>query len=133
MVIDTSAVLAILQDEPERRLYNERIEAAAIRRLSAANFVEASIVIEARYGPPGLLAFDRLLQTADIRLADVDVAQAAAARVAFSRYGKGRHPAGLNFGDCFAYALARVRAEPLLFRGANFSRTDIQPAMPDDS
>jgi ribonuclease VapC len=96
MVIDTSALLAILQDEPERRLYNERIEAAAIRRLSTASFVEVSIVIEARYGPPGLLAFDRLVEAADILLVDVDAAQARTARTAFSRYGQGRHPAGCS-------------------------------------
>jgi ribonuclease VapC len=89
MVIDTSALLAILQHEPERRLDNERLEAAAIRRLSTASFVEASIVIESRYGPSALLAFDRLLEAADIRLVEVDAAQAYAARVAFSRYGKG--------------------------------------------
>ncbi len=129
MVIDTSALLAILQDEPERRLYNERIETAAVRRLSTASFVEASIVIEARYGPPGLLAFDRLLHVADILLVEVDAAQASAARTAFSNYGKGRHPAGLNFGDCFAYALARVHAEPLLFKGDDFGQTDIVPAV----
>lgn len=133
MVIDTSALLAILQDEPERRLYNERIEAAAICRLSTASFVETSIIIEARYGPPGLLAFDRLCEAAGILLVDVDAAQARAARTAFSRYGKGRHPAGLNFGDCFAYALARVHAEPLLFKGADFAQTDIQPAIPFDA
>lgn len=129
MVIDTSALLAILQDEPERRRFNERIEAAADRWLSTASLVEASIVIEARYGPPGLLALDRLIATADIRLVEVDVAQANVARTAFSRYGKGRHPAGLNFGDCFAYALARVRAQPLLFTGSDFDQTDLESAM----
>ncbi len=130
MVIDTSALLAILQDEPERRRFNERIEAAPVRRISTATFVEASIVIEARFGPPGLLALDRLLEAADIQLVEVDAAQARVARTGFSRYGKGRHPAGLNFGDCFAYALARVRAEPLLFKGINVGQTDVEAAIP---
>lgn len=124
MVIDTSVLLAILQDEPERRAFNEAIEAADSRVMSVANFVETSIVIEVRYGAEGLRDLDLFLDRSGIELAPVDVEQAREARLAFSRYGKGRHPAGLNYGDCFAYALARVRREPLLFKGADFSRTD---------
>ena len=125
MVIDTSALLAILQDEPERRSFNEAIEAAASRIMSVANYVEASIVIEARNGAEGLREFDRFIDLAGIELAGVDVEQGKVARDAFSRFGKGRHPAGLNFGDCFAYALARVLAQPLLHKGDDFSKTDL--------
>jgi ribonuclease VapC len=126
MVIDTSALLAILQDEPERRAFNEALEAADSRVMSVASFVETSIVIEVRYGAEGLRDLDLFLDRAGIELALVDVEQAREARLAFSRFGKGRHPAGLNYGDCFAYALAKVRREPLLFKGADFSQTDAE-------
>ena len=125
MVIDTSALLAILQDEPERRAFNEAIEAADGRAMSMANFVEASIVIECRYGAEGVRDLDLFLERAAIELVDVTLAQGHAARRAFARYGKGRHTAGLNFGDCFSYALAAERGEPLLFKGTDFSKTDI--------
>jgi ribonuclease VapC len=128
MVIDTSALLAILRDEPERRSYNESIEAADSRVMSVATFVEVSIVLEARYGAEGLHALDRFIERAGIDLAPVDLEQARVARDAFSRFGKGRHAAALNFGDCFSYALARVLGEPLLFKGGDFSRTDIRPS-----
>ncbi len=125
MVIDTSALLAILQDEPERRAFNEAIESADARALSVANFVEASIVIEVRYGAEGVRDLDLFLERASIELVDVTVAHGHAARRAYARYGKGRHPAGLNFGDCFAYALAVDRSEPLLFKGTDFGKTDV--------
>lgn len=125
MVVDTSALLAILQDEPERRSFNEAIEAADSRRMSVATFVEVSIVIDARLGAAGQRDLDLFLERAAIELVDVDVEQARTARRAFTRYGKGRHPAGLNFGDCFAYALAAVLGEPLLFKGEDFSKTDV--------
>jgi ribonuclease VapC len=130
MVIDTSALLAVLQDEPERRRFNESIELADSRLMSAATFVEVSIVTESRFGTEGLRDLDRFIERADIELVPVDVAQARVAREAFSRFGKGRHAAGLNFGDCFAYALARVLGEPLLFKGEDFSRTDVGPFVP---
>jgi ribonuclease VapC len=125
MVIDTSALLAILQDEPERRSFNEAIEAAESRLLSVASLVEVSIAIEARYGNDGLRELDLFLDRAAIELVPVDAEQARLARLGFSRFGKGRHRAGLNFGDCFAYALARVRDEPLLFKGDDFPQTDV--------
>lgn len=125
MVIDTSALLAILQDEPERRAFNEAIEAADSRALSVANFVEASIVLEARYRAEGVRDLDLFIERAGIELVDVSAAQGRAARRAFSRYGKGHHAAGLNFGDSFAYALATERGEPLLFKGTDFSKTDV--------
>jgi len=130
MVIDTSALMAILQDEPERRALNEAIEAADSRAMSVATFVEVSIVIESRYGTDGLRDLDLFLDRAGIELVSVDVEQGKVARDAFSRFGKGRHPAGLNLGDCFAYALARVLGEPLLYRGDDFSRTDVITFVP---
>ena len=128
MVIDTSALLAILQDEPERRAFNIAIEEAAERVLSVASFVEASVVIEARYGLEGVRELDAFLDTAGIDLVPVDAEQGRLARAAFSRFGRGRHRAGLNFGDCFAYALAASRGETLLFKGDDFAHTDITPA-----
>jgi ribonuclease VapC len=128
MVIDTSALLAILLDESERRSYNESIEAADSRVMSVATFVEVSIVLDARYGAEGLRPLDRFIERAGIDLVPVDLEQARAARDAFSRFGKGRHAAALNFGDCFSYALARVLGEPLLYKGEDFSRTDIRPS-----
>ena len=128
MIIDTSAILTILPDEEERRHFNEAIEAAATVRLSTATYVETSIVIESRFGAAGLQDLDRFIEFAGIELVSVDTKQAKAARAAFSTYGKGRHPASLNFGDCFSYALSWVFGEPLLFKGNDFSRTDIVPA-----
>jgi len=125
VVLDTSALLAVLQDEPERRSFNEAIEATDSAALSVAAFVEASIVIEARHGADGLRALDRFIERAGIVVAAVDLEQGKVARDAFSRFGKGRHAAALNFGDCFSYALARVLGEPLLFKGEDFARTDV--------
>ena len=126
MVIGTSAVLAILLNEPERREFNEAIEAADSIGISAATFVETSIVLEARFGSDGVRDLDLFLSLAKIELVDVDVEQAHAARQAFSEFGKGRHSAGLNFGGCFSYALAKVRGERLLFKGDDFPKTDIE-------
>lgn len=128
MVIDTSAILAILHDEPERRAFNEVIEAAHEGRLSAASFVETSIVIDVRYGSDGPRDFDLFLAKAAIDIHAVDTEQARAARQAFRDYGRGRHAAALNFGDCFAYALAVELGEPLLFKGTDFAQTDVTPA-----
>lgn len=128
MVIDTSALIAILQDEPERAEFNRAIDAAERRALSVVSFVEASMVIETRYGADGVRDLDLLIAKAGIELVAVDTNQAHAARNAFRIYGKGRHPAGLNFGDCFPYALARTEGEPLLFKGLDFSQTDVAVA-----
>jgi ribonuclease VapC len=130
MVIDTSALLAILLDEPERRTFNEAIEAAESRVMSAATFVEVSMVIESRFGAEGLRDLDLFIERAGIELAAVDPEQAHVARRAFSQFGKGRHPAGLNYGDCFAYALAMVLGEPLLYKGEDFRQTDVTPFVP---
>ena len=128
MVIDTSALLAILLNEPERRRFNETIEAADSSVISIASFVETSIVIETRLGAEGLRDLDLFLGVAGIALVEIDIEQGHAARRAFSEFGKGRHPAGLNFGDCFSYALAKVRGERLLFKGDDFAKTDIERA-----
>lgn len=125
MVLDTSGLLAILLDEPERRAFTEAIEFAESRSLSAASFVEVSIILEQRHGAEGVRALDRLLAAAGVTIVAVDVEQARIARDAYQKYGKGRHAAGLNFGDCFAYALAMSRSEPLLFKGHDFPLTDV--------
>jgi ribonuclease VapC len=125
MVLDTSALLAILLDEPERRVFTEAIEAAEARLFSAPSFVETSMILESRHGAEGVRALDRLLAAANVEIVAVELAQAQAAREAFRQFGKGRHPAGLNFGDCFPYALAKCRGEPLLFKGGDFSKTDV--------
>ncbi len=130
MVIDTSALLAILQNEPERRRFNESIEAADSRVMSVATFVEVSIVIDSRYGAEGLRDLNLFIGQAGIEFAAVDVEQARVACTAFSRFGKGRHAAALNYGDCFSYALAQVLGEPLLYKGDDFSRTDVTPCVP---
>lgn len=124
MVIDTSAIVAILQGEPERRSFIEAMEDAASLRMSAATFVEVSMVIEARYGAEGVRELDHFLDRAGVEIVPVDIEQARAARTAFSRFGKGRHPAGLNHGDCFSYALAVVTGERLLCKGGDFAQTD---------
>ena len=125
MVLDTSAMLAILQDEPERRQFNEAIEAAETRSLSTASFVECSMILESRYGADGIRDLDLFLAKAQVSLIAVDEEQAELARRAFRQYGKGRHPAGLNFGDCFSYALAQSLNEPLLFKGNDFRQSDV--------
>ena len=125
MVIDTSALIAIFQDEPERRSFYLAIESADTRLLSAASFVDSSLVIETRVGADGIRDLDLFVAKADISIEPVDTDQAYVARQAYSQYGKGRHPAGLNYGDCFTYALAKLSGEPLLFKGHDFSKTDL--------
>jgi len=129
VIIDTSALLAILQDEPERRIFNEIIAAKEERSISVAAFVEISIVVEARFGSEGIRDLDHYLTTARIDIVPVDIEQGRLAREAYRLYGKGRHPAGLNFGDCFSYALAKSSARPLLYKGKDFSQTDIESAV----
>jgi len=132
MVIDTSALLAILQDEPERRSFNEAIEATARRLMSAATFLECSMILESRYGAEALRDLDHFIARAQITIVPVDVEQARIARDAFRRFGKGRHPAGLNFGDCFSYALSSALTAPLLFKGRDFLQTDVLHERPPE-
>jgi ribonuclease VapC len=125
MMVETSALLAIFQRESERRSFIEAIEFADLVRMSVASFVETSIVIESRYGTEGLHELDRFISRANIKLIPVDQEQAQLARSAFSRFGKGRHRAGLNYGDCFSYAAAISLGEPLLCKGDDFIHTDV--------
>ena len=125
MVLDTSALVAILQDEPERRALARAIRDATARRISAATLVEAGVVMEGRHGDAGRRALDALLGRASVGVVPLTAAHAALARDAFRRFGKGRHPARLNYGDCFSDALARALGEPLLFVGDDFGQTDV--------
>lgn len=130
MVIDTSALAAVLFDEPDRARYTRALADAAVLVVSAATLVEAGIVVEARLGEPGGRELDLLLHRAKVGVVPTDEEHALIARAAWRRFGKGRHPAGLNYGDCFSYALAIQRDEPLLFKGDDFSATDVRPALP---
>jgi ribonuclease VapC len=130
MIIDTSALIAILRDEPEAAACARAIETAPVRRLSAVTFVEAAAVIDGSRDPVASRRFDDLIAEARILVESVTEAQARVARDAYRDFGRGSgHPANLNFGDCFAYALARVTGEPLLFKGDDFSHTDVAPAL----
>ncbi|WP_411035131.1 type II toxin-antitoxin system VapC family toxin [Shinella sp. BYT-45] len=130
IVLDTSALVAILTDEPERRAFNEAIERAATRVMSAATLLEAKMVLFARYGGTGVNALDAFVLRANIRVEPVTAAQAELAFDAFRRFGRGTgHAAHLNHGDCFSYALARENAAPLLFKGGDFGQTDIETAL----
>ena len=126
MVIDTSALVAIFLGEPERPQFLEAITQSGTSRMSAANVLEAGIVLEARRGEAAGQNLDVFLQQANAEIVPVDAEQAAIARRAWRMVGKGRHPAALNFGDCFAYALAKFLNEPLLAKGNDFTQTDIK-------
>ncbi len=125
MVLDTSALVAMLSDEAEAERFEAAVEGDPVRLMSTASYLETAIVIETRFGEPGGRELDLWLHRAAVDLVDVNGGQADAARFAYRRYGKGRHRAGLNFGDCFSYALAKVSGEPLLFKGDDFVHTDI--------
>jgi ribonuclease VapC len=129
MVIDTSAIVAVLLNEATAARIAQLIETSSPRLVSAANLLETSIVIESRKGEPGGRELDLLLYRARIDIVPLDQDQAEIARIAWRRFGKGRHPAALNYGDCFAYALAKSRRLPLLYIGDDFSQTDIETAL----
>ena len=129
VIIDTSALIAILRDEPEAAHCARAIESSAVRRLSAANFVEAAAIIDGSRDPVASRRFDDLIKEAQIIIEPVTEVQARIAREAYRDFGKGSsHSARLNFGDCFAYALAKVTGEPLLFKGQDFAHTDVAGA-----
>ncbi|MDQ3689492.1 MAG: type II toxin-antitoxin system VapC family toxin [Chloroflexota bacterium] len=129
MIIDTSALIAILRDEPDARRFAEAIESASERRISAATYVELGAVIDGARDPVASRRVDELLAAASVVIEPVTEEQARIARAAYRDFGKGSgHAAGLNFGDCFAYALARETGQTLLFKGEDFARTDIEPA-----
>jgi ribonuclease VapC len=129
MVVDTSALVAILLREADAALFDKVLVDAEARLMSAVTRVELSFVIEGRKRQAGRADVERLLDETDIDIAAVTPQQAELAIEAFRRYGKGRHPAALNIGDCFAYALAKATGHPLLFKGDDFAQTDIRPAL----
>ncbi len=129
MVVDSSAVLAILFNEPERDLFSDALAAGRVRLMSSVNVLETAVVISSRKGPRGARELDLLLHRAEFEVVSFTADHFRFARDAYERYGKGRHPAGLNLGDCCAYALARHTGHPLLFKGDDFPRTDVARAL----
>ena len=130
IVLDTSALVAILFDEPERARFRSELDRAGGGLLSAASWVELSMVVEGRKLAAGRALVERFLAVTHIEIVAVSAAHAEIAIDAFRRYGRGQHPARLNFGDCFAYALAKAARLPLLFKGDDFAHTDIISAVP---
>ena len=128
MIVDSSAILAILFNEGDADRYARAIADADACRISAANFVEVAIVVEAQTKASGSRQLDAFFRRAGIVIEPVTEEQAHLARQAYTDFGKGRHRAGLNFGDCFAYALAKATDEPLLFKGQDFKKTDVASA-----
>lgn len=131
IVVASSAFVAIVKNEPEHEMFKRRIQADGEARMSAANYLEAAMVCEGGEASPGRVIFDRefhILNQLGLALVAFDYTQAEFAREGFRRYGKGRHPAGLNFGDCFAYALAKALDAPLLYKGRDFDTTDLKRA-----
>jgi ribonuclease VapC len=130
MIVDTSALLAVLLREPEAASFAAAIESAEASRLSVASYLEAAIFVDRHGDEVRRAMLDTFLEEFSIQLEPVTVEQVRVARQAFQWFGKGIHPAALNFGDCFTYALAKVTREPVLFKGNDFSRTDLVPAVP---
>jgi ribonuclease VapC len=128
MILDSSAVIAILRAEPEARDFTVAMMSSGSRRVSAVNYVEAAVVIDSERDALASRRFDDFFRTTRITVEVVTPEQAHIARQAYRDFGKGRHKAGLNFGDCFAYALAKDLDEPLLFKGKDFSHTDVERA-----
>ena len=128
MIVDTSAIVAILYRESEAQTFAQRIHDADVCRISVASYVELSIVVQTQLGAEGMRQADAFLRRAGIAMEPVTARQGELARQAFFDFGKGRHKAGLNYGDCFSYALAKATGEPLLFKGEDFSQTDIAAA-----
>lgn len=126
MVIDSSALIAILLEEPEARAFAEAIAADPKRLVSVFTFLETGIVIEAKKGEAGGRELDLLMHRAGIKIIEMDSGQVDLARSAWRSFGKGHHPAGLNIGDCCSYALSKYSGEPLLFKGNDFSKTDVE-------
>ena len=129
MVVDSSAVLAILFNEPERDLFSDALAAGRVRLMTSVNVLETAVVVSSRKGSRGARELDLLLHHAEFEVVSFTADHLRLARDAYERYGKGRHPAGLNLGDCCAYALARHTGYPLLFKGDDFPRTDVMRAI----
>jgi len=130
MVLDTSAVVAIIRKEAESKMFASAIENAPLCLLSAGSLLEASIVLETALGPEGVREMDAFIASAAVEVQAFDAEQAIIAREAYHRFGKGHHPAALNLGDCFAYALAMATGYPLLYKGNDFEKTDVASAAP---
>ena len=128
MIVDTSVIIAILRDESDAEELADALDSANVRRLSAASYVEAAVVTDGNRDPVLSRRLDSLLQQSLIDIEPVTVEQARIAREAYKDFGKGRHRAGLNFGDCFVYALAKDKGEPILCKGEDFKRTDLDVA-----
>ena len=131
MILDSSAILAIVLREPDRFRYVDALLAGAPRRMSVANWLESTMVVDRRGSALSISHFEEFMRGAAIELMPVSVSQASIARLAWRTFGRGIHPARLNYGDCFAYALAKESREPLLFKGNDFAQTDIEPALKD--
>jgi ribonuclease VapC len=127
-VIDTSALVAILIGEPDAEEFEDAIDGDPTRLMSVASVLETSIALENRHGEAGGRELDLLVHRLPIQVAAVDTEQLEWARMAFRKFGRGRHAASLNFGDCFSYAPAKVTGEPLLYKGGGFGKTDVVPA-----
>ena len=128
MILDTSAIVAVLYREPEAEIFSQLIHDAETCRISVANHVELFMVVERQMGPEGARQAEAFLRRIGVVVDPVTIAQGELARQAFLDFGKGRHKAALNYGDCFSYALAKALGEPLLFKGNDFSQTDIRAA-----
>lgn len=128
MILDSSAIVAVLRAEPEAREFSRAISSAERCHISAANYLEAAVVIDSTKSAISSRRFDDFFRASRIAVEAVTPRQAEIARAAYRDFGKGRHKAGLNFGDCFAYALAKEMDEPLLFKGTDFARTDVEVA-----
>lgn len=130
MIVDTSAIIAILRNEPDAMAFAQAMEQASIRRISAATYVECAAVIDGSRDPVASRRFDEFFREAELIVEPVTEKHAKIARQAYRDFGKGSgHPAQLNFGDCFAYALAHETGEPLLFKGGDFTCTDLISAL----
>ncbi len=129
MVLDTSAIIAILQNEPGSDRLVESMEKAGVLRISAASVVEAGIVMFSRFGDAGEIEVDQFIHRLGVSVIPVTELHAEQARTAYRRYGKGHHPARLNYGDCFSYAIAVSLQEPLLFTGEDFAKTDVRTVL----
>jgi ribonuclease VapC len=129
MILDTSALVAILYKEPEAAAFVQAIHDADVCRISVANYVELAMVVESQLGPEGMQQAQAFFRRAAIAIEPVTIGHGELARQAFLDFGKGRHKAGLNFGDCFSYALAKATGEPLLFKGSDFGHTDIEAVL----
>jgi ribonuclease VapC len=131
VIVDSSALLAVILNEEDEPKYSAALIDAPVLRISAANWVEAAIVVDSYKSPAAAVRFDDLFDVLRLKVESVTIEDAHRARAAYGDYGRGHHPARLNYGDCFAYALAKRHGEPLLFKGNDFSQTDIEPALKD--